>query len=213
MNQGKVSIVLLAVFLFFLSGNATADAYSFYDTQQDLFYEKVEGTGLSPSARAPLSLPDCSGSGISHDGSITITSITPPVDTVLEVGHEYTFDVGVSYQFDEATSGIVGIYAHDSLFQADNLDNQTQNGAAAGSSGTANVSVTATVSRHTHPFVWGVDVTVALFPTGYTCSEVSDHRSYATNYIPVGYSPAWLIVTLVLLTMAGGYLLRRRIPR
>jgi hypothetical protein len=69
---------------------------------------------------------------------------------------------------------------------------------------------------------WGACVngiqtrTVTGSPAGCTGGVTLDPKTRACSTpgpTPVGYNPVWLIITLVSLTLVGGYLLRRRLVR
>jgi hypothetical protein len=69
---------------------------------------------------------------------------------------------------------------------------------------------------------WGACVngtqtrTVTGYPDGCSGGAVPDATTQACSTppaTPVGYSPQWLMITLLSLTVAGGYLLRKRMAR
>jgi hypothetical protein len=63
--------------------------------------------------------------------------------------------------------------------------------------------------------LYTIDLSTGLF-SSVPSSNYGNFSFYETNTsrpIPVGYSPQWLIITLLSLTIAGGLLLRRRIAR
>ncbi len=116
----------------------------------------------------------------STDGDIAITSIDPPLGTVLSIGQSYTFTLGVGYKFNKAAKGWVGILAFDTL-SFWNLDNQIQHSSIVSSKrGKTNVSVTTDISLNANP-VNIVAVRAALFPEGNGCTTISDQYYYITS--------------------------------
>jgi hypothetical protein len=167
----------------------------------------TQSTPPSYSISGEITAPG--GTGI--PGVLVTLSGAATGTTTTDSNGNYTFSglVNGSYTIDPSMSGYAitpppyNITINWANSTGDNFTLTTLTPCTSYTDGAWGACVNGTQTRTVTGYPAGCSGGVTLDPTTQICSS--------TGPTPVGYSPAWLIITLLSLTSAGGYLMRKRI--